>query len=241
MTAFFDGFAASEKATKDSICIKRVYIDINDKNLIDGVMFSQIMYWHLPPNKSKKKTRLTIQKEGEYWLAKNYDDWWEECRVKSRAARDSINRMVKRGLLIKKIWHFGGKKMSHIRIDKLAFERALKALDEEPVSDEIGQIPKYKYRGVSDEIGQMHLTKSVRYKGSILRNRSDAYIQRLLTETTNRDKDSSTAVAAELLDLMPDDLDAPAPPLVDLPGIDARAVKRFVPAAEVVERGVEQA
>ena len=52
----------------------------------------------------------------------NIKDWWDECRVNEHTARKSINRMVKRGLLIKATYKFNGNPTTHIRINWDRFE-----------------------------------------------------------------------------------------------------------------------
>ena len=125
MSDYFAGWVASDAAKQDSINLKRIYIDINEGNLYDGVLFSQIMYWHEP--KRGGGSRLRVEKDGHLWLAKRYEDWEEECRINAATARKCIARLVKRGLLIKKNYHFGGKPMVHLRINETGFENAVKA------------------------------------------------------------------------------------------------------------------
>jgi hypothetical protein len=49
-------FLLWEKASKDTIDVKRVYIDIAG-DVVGGIILSQIIYWHLP---SKKGDNVTI-------------------------------------------------------------------------------------------------------------------------------------------------------------------------------------
>lgn len=124
MNEFIRSWLLAEAASKDTICVKRIYIDINDGNLQAGVLFSQIMYWH-GFNPETGKLRLRIERDGHLWLAKGYADWWEECRINERTARQLIADMVKRGLLIKKVYKFDGVPMVHIRVDFDALMRFL--------------------------------------------------------------------------------------------------------------------
>jgi hypothetical protein len=121
MGTFFDGWVASESQDHDAIKVKRLYVDINDGNWFDAAMFSQIMYWH-GNNKETGKRRLQIFRDGQYWLAKRYEDWWTECRVNDATARKSIDRMCKRGLLVKEVWLFDGKPTVHLRVNIEGFE-----------------------------------------------------------------------------------------------------------------------
>lgn len=127
MYEFWNGWLASESTDHDAIKVKRAYIDLNEGNLHDGILFSQIMYWH-GNSREDGKPRLRVQKEGELWLAKRYEDWWEECRINEDTARRCIERMCDRKLIIKKVFMFDGKPMVHIRVDKEVFSHEMNYL-----------------------------------------------------------------------------------------------------------------
>ena len=124
MNGWLKGWMASESANQDKIEVKRIYIDLNEGNLYDGVMFSQIMYWH-GVSRETGKPRMSIERDGYLWLVKGYGDWWEECRIIEPTARASINRMAERGLIVKKLWKFNGAPTLHIRIDWDSLEEQL--------------------------------------------------------------------------------------------------------------------
>lgn len=125
MSEWLKGWLASEETSHDKIEVKRIYIDLNEGNLYDGVIFSQIMYWH-GASKETGKPRMTIEKEGHLWLAKGYGDWFVECRIGEATARQCISRIEKRGLIIKKLWKFDKTPTIHIRIDWDCLEEQLK-------------------------------------------------------------------------------------------------------------------
>lgn len=137
---FIEGWLASELTQLDVISVKRIYIDINGGNVFDGLMFSQIMYWH-GLNKETKKPRMTIEREGELWLAKSYDDWMEECRINKHTARQCIDRIAERGLIIKRLWKFDGTPTVHIRIDWNVLETHIKSICY-PISNPIDTTPQ---------------------------------------------------------------------------------------------------
>jgi len=127
MGDFLNGWLKSDAARRDSIDVKRIYIDICGGNLIDAVIFSQIMYWHEP--KPNGQPRLTIKRDGHLWLAKRYEDWWDDCRVPVRAARDSLARLIAVGLIIKKRWHFDGRPTLHLRVNPTRFKALMVAVE----------------------------------------------------------------------------------------------------------------
>jgi hypothetical protein len=68
MTTFWEGWLSSESSDQDAIKLKRIYIEMNDGNAYDAILFSQIMYWH-GVNRETGKPRMSIEREGHLWLA----------------------------------------------------------------------------------------------------------------------------------------------------------------------------
>lgn len=116
---FTESWLRSASSGRNAVNVQLLYIDVNDGNVVDGLLFSQIMYWHEYDERGRR--RLRVQRDDHFWLAKHYNEWWEECRIDERAARDSIDRMVKRGLLIKAVYGFAGKPTVHIRLNYEVF------------------------------------------------------------------------------------------------------------------------
>lgn len=118
-----DQFFKWEKATRDTIDVKKIYIDVAD-DLVAGVLLSQIAYWFLPSKEGK--TKLRVQKDGFLWLAKGRDDWWEECRIKPRQFDTAVNKLIEKQIVIKTTYKFDGNPMIHIRINWRVFLSLLK-------------------------------------------------------------------------------------------------------------------
>ena len=124
-TRFLEGYLASESADRDVIKVKRIYIQICGDNLTDAVLFSQIMYWH--GRDKSGQSRLRVARGGHLWLAKRYEDWWAECRINASTARDAIKRLCKIGLIEKRLFHFDGKPVVHLRVVPDKFEELITA------------------------------------------------------------------------------------------------------------------
>lgn len=120
MNQWTKSWLQSESAGQDVIVLRRLYVDINDGCLISGVMFSQIMYWHGFTNDGAR--RLKIYRDGHYWLAKTYSEWWDECRIKERTARTILNDIAARDLIIKSVYKFSGNPTVHIRVNFARFQ-----------------------------------------------------------------------------------------------------------------------
>ena len=131
MSEWAKGWLSSEEASTDKISVKRIYIDINNGNLHDGLLFSQIMYWH-GYNRETGKSRLRVFKDGYYWVAKRYQDWWNECRINERTARSALSRIEKRGLITTKTYKFNSSPTKHIRINWEEFEKKIKTIESSP-------------------------------------------------------------------------------------------------------------
>lgn len=107
-------FLAWEQMSRDTIDVKKVYIDIAG-DLIAGILLSQIIYWHLPNQEGQ--TKLRVEKNGQLWLVKGREDWWEECRISPKQFDRAITILQKKNLVEKKIFKFNGNPTTHIRLN----------------------------------------------------------------------------------------------------------------------------
>lgn len=112
-------FLAWESASNDLIITKRIYIDMAGSNNA-GLLLGRIIYWHLP-SKYNEKPKLSIEKEGHLWLAKTQEDWWEECRLTVKEYRSALALLLKKNIVIKKVFKFGGDTVTHLRMNWTAF------------------------------------------------------------------------------------------------------------------------
>jgi hypothetical protein len=106
-------FLKWEELSKDTIDVKRIYIDIAD-DLVAGILLSQIIFWCLPSKRGK--TKLRIKKDECLWLAKGREDWWEECRITPKQFDRASQILSDKGLIEKKIFKFNGNPTIHIRL-----------------------------------------------------------------------------------------------------------------------------
>lgn len=118
-------FINNEKASLDTIDVKRIYIDMAG-DLVSGVLLSQIVYWHLPSKSGE--VRLTVEKDGKYWLAKKRDDWWDECRITPKQFDRSINVLEERQTVITQVFRYNGSPTKHIRINRDVFVAVYNAM-----------------------------------------------------------------------------------------------------------------
>ena len=114
----FSEFLKWEMTTRDTIDVKKIYIDMAE-DILAGLMLSQIVYWHLPGRDGKIKLR--VRKNGYLWLVKTYKDWWDETRLTARQARRALSILKKKGIVISEVRRFNGSPCTHIRINEEQF------------------------------------------------------------------------------------------------------------------------
>jgi len=124
----FADFIAWEKSSRDTIDLKRVYVDIAG-DLVAGVLLSQIIYWWYIPGKDGK-TKLRVKKNGKYYLVKNLDEWWNECRIKKDTAKRKLKHLENKGLIVIENHFFNGKKTNYITLNKSNFLKAIREYSE---------------------------------------------------------------------------------------------------------------
>lgn len=91
---------------------QHAYIDIAG-DLIAGTLLSQIIYWFsLDKN---KKSKIRIFKDGNYWLAKGREDWYEEIRISPKQYDTAVKKLKEKGLVETKLYKFNAVPTTHIR------------------------------------------------------------------------------------------------------------------------------
>lgn len=110
-----NSFLAWESRSRDTIEVKRCYVDVAGGDLIAGILLSQIIYWHLPDHEGQP--RLRIERQGYKWLAKKRDDWWKECRITPKQFDTAIKLLESKNLIVTALYKFGNSPTKHIRID----------------------------------------------------------------------------------------------------------------------------
>lgn len=158
-------FLAWEAHSRDTLKIKRCYVDVVGGDLIAGILLSQIIYWHLPDDSGQ--SRLKIERDGHKWLAKKRLDWWNECRITPKQFDSAIRLLESKHLIKTTIYKFDNSPTKHIRVDWENFLSALAQVVQNPViaplrvktlaasgCDENGNLPKSEFtkRGISENV-----------------------------------------------------------------------------------------
>jgi hypothetical protein len=116
-----DTFFKWERASRDTIDVKKIYIDMAG-DLVAGIVLSQLIYWHLPDERGR--VRLRVQKGGKKWLAKARHEWWTECRVSPKQVDRALKILAGKGLIEVTTHRFNGAPTKHIRIISNTFIKA---------------------------------------------------------------------------------------------------------------------
>ena len=109
----WNAFIVQEQISNERVDFKPIYVDMAG-DLVTGLLLSQIVYWHLPTKGGDSK--LKVKKDGYYWIAKKYTDWYAECRITERQARRAVEILEEKGILISKVYGFAGAPTTHLRI-----------------------------------------------------------------------------------------------------------------------------
>ena len=120
-----NNFLLWEMRSRDCIKVKRCYIDIAS-DLEAGILLSQIIYWHLPDKEGEQK--LTIQRDGHWWLAKAREDWWNECRLTPKQFDRAIRHLEAKHLVVAQVYKWRIANTKHIRVDWAGLLQALSLL-----------------------------------------------------------------------------------------------------------------
>jgi len=124
----FREFLAWERASRDTIDFKRIYVDITG-DLIAGLMLSQILFWYLPDRDGNSKLR--VNRNGHHWIVRSRLDWWSEIRISKKQADRAIRLLREQNLIIVKYHRFKGLRTTHLRLNKATFLISLQQAIEE--------------------------------------------------------------------------------------------------------------
>lgn len=129
----FREFLQWEQASRDTIDVKRVYIDVAD-DLVAGILLSQIVFWYLP---GKNGNKLRIEKDGKTWIAKGRNDWWDECRITPKQFDRAISLLEEKNIVKKELFKFNGSPTVHIALNTEILLEGVKSIltkGENPIS-----------------------------------------------------------------------------------------------------------
>ncbi|MEW6400443.1 MAG: hypothetical protein AB1649_01515 [Chloroflexota bacterium] len=126
----FEKYLQWEKATRDVLDVKRVYIDMAG-DLVAGIVLSEILYWYQPNKNGESKLRVV--KDGDYWIAIPRWEWWDRIRITPKQADRALSILKNDKQLIEaKRFRFNGEVAVHVKLKKAEFLAALEVATKRP-------------------------------------------------------------------------------------------------------------
>lgn len=107
-----DEFILWEQASRDTIDVKRCYIDVAD-DLIAGVLLSQFIFYYLPDDDGHLKACI-VERDGELWIAKKREEWWKECRLSPDQYDRACGKLVDRGIIVMRRYKLTSEPVKHV-------------------------------------------------------------------------------------------------------------------------------
>ena len=141
-------FLMWEQSTRDTIDLKKIYVDVGG-DLATGVLLSQIIYWHLP-SKETGKTKLRVEYDGELWLAKSRNDWWDECRISAKQFDRSISELENISVVTTVVKKFNGSPVKHIKLNIDVLVERINEIFTNPTGGKMDITQKVKTNGHKD-------------------------------------------------------------------------------------------
>jgi hypothetical protein len=111
----FKDFLAWEAISRERVDVKTIYIDMASGDHAAGIFLSQLVYWYLIPAKDGK-SKLRVKRDGDMWIAKGREEWYEEVRITGRQFDRVVKLLESAGIIEKKVFKFAGAPRIHIRI-----------------------------------------------------------------------------------------------------------------------------
>lgn len=154
------------------------YIDITG-NLIEGTLLSQILYWF--SGDKNNRIRARIKRNGEYWIAKRRDEWWDEIRITDRQFDCAIKKLKEKGFVVLEKHKFNSMPTIYIRPDYDVINPALEEWKENIAKEILSK----KIEEESKENGNYTLCNS--HGNNTMCNMGNTQDVTLLTMTTSND------------------------------------------------------
>jgi hypothetical protein len=115
----WNDFLSAETTSRDTIDVKRVYIDMAG-GPAPGIMLSQILYYFLPTRQNQIHPEL-VERDGLLWLARARDAWWEEVRLTPDQADRVLDKLADRNLVECRVYYDSDGPVKHVRIREEEF------------------------------------------------------------------------------------------------------------------------
>src|SRR5262245_2892491 len=113
MITNFKDFSTWEQATSDVIVTRRIYIQMTG-DIVSAILLGAIVYWSRPNKEGR--TKLRVQKNDHFWIAKSKAEWWEEIGTSRREFDHACSKLESKGLIERRTYKFNNRPVLHIRL-----------------------------------------------------------------------------------------------------------------------------
>lgn len=72
-------------------------LDVLEGDLVTALLLSQLLWWHQPSTDGRQ--RVQYARDGKVWLVRADDDWWRDCRLRTKQVRRARSVLLDRGLV----------------------------------------------------------------------------------------------------------------------------------------------
>lgn len=135
-----DSFLQWERASRDTIDFKKIYVDMVGGDVLAGLVLSEIVYWYLPTRSGGSKLR--VERSGKFWIAVHRYEWWDRTRLSPDQSDRVLKILIDCGLIEKDVFRFGGDPTIHIRLIEERFLELWKCFASNPPENPYLPAPK---------------------------------------------------------------------------------------------------
>jgi hypothetical protein len=104
---------ATVRRERRLIVIRPEYLEIGG-DISVAALLSQIVYWSEPDHTGR--TKLRVQRDGVYWIAKARDEWMHETGLTMEQYKRAVSVLKRRGLIEVRVMRFNGLAIGHTRL-----------------------------------------------------------------------------------------------------------------------------
>lgn len=147
-------YAILRSDSDDTISVPKSYVEITG-DFAAAFVLDELIFWTLP--KRNGKTSLRSYHDGKLWLAVSRSEWWDRKRLSENQADYALEKLVKLGLIEKKVFKYEGTPRTHIRLIPSKFfsmfsEVIAKSIPEEDENETLEIADLYAMMGLDDTL-----------------------------------------------------------------------------------------
>ena len=88
-------YVAWTSTSRPGVFIPKAHAHVCDGDYVAAAVLSQIIFWFAPSSKTGAPTKVSIQREGGYWLAKSRNEFADELGMSEKQVRRALDSVVR--------------------------------------------------------------------------------------------------------------------------------------------------